>query len=86
MKPIFIAVADSMRNSFALPAHTLSALGTCHICRPDLIRSIPDAQLTDTVGAPALDPAPGSDRARVAAPRGDSDGREACEGARMTGR
>jgi hypothetical protein len=47
---------------------------TCHIRRAVLIRSAPDAQLAVAVGAPALDPAPGSDRARVVLPRRDGDG------------
>jgi hypothetical protein len=51
---------------------------TCHLRRAVPSHSAPDAQLAVAVGAPALDPAPGSDRARVAQPSGDGDGRDAC--------
>jgi hypothetical protein len=51
---------------------------TCHIRRSVLILVAPDPQLALPVVAPALDPAPGHDRAHVGRPRGD--GGETCEG------
>jgi hypothetical protein len=47
---------------------------TCHIRWADRVSPGPDAQLAVAVRAPALDPAPGSGRARVAPPHGDGDG------------
>ena len=46
--------------------------------RAGLIRSAPDAQLAFVIRAPALDPAPGHNHARVKIPQSDAVGREAC--------
>ena len=71
---------SSENEKTPLPPSNPPSLGTCHIRRAVLIRGAPDAQLAVIVGAPALDPAPGSDRARVARLRGDGDGVQACAG------
>ncbi len=54
---------------------------TRHIRRTRRIRPAADAQLPVAVGAPALDPAPAHNRARVVRSQGDGDGRggDACE-------
>ncbi len=53
--------------------------GTCYIGRLILMFVAPDPQLSDPVVAPALDRAPGGNRARVGRPRGYGDGGEACK-------
>jgi hypothetical protein len=70
-------------DPLSLPLYTSSPTppssgGTCNAPRAELMHVAPDAQLAFAVGAPALDPAPGSDRARVVQPSGDGDGRDAC--------
>ncbi len=52
----------------------LRASVTRHIRRTRRIRRAADAQLPVAVAAPALDPAPASNRARVRASQGDGDG------------
>ncbi len=47
---------------------------TRHIRRTGRIRSAIDAQLPEEVRAPALDPAPAHNRARVERSQGDGDG------------
>ncbi len=51
---------------------------TRHIRRTRRIRPAADAQLPVVVGAPALDPAPALNRARVVITQGDGDGEETC--------
>ncbi len=53
---------------------------TCHIHQSVLTFVGPDPQLAFPVIAPALDPAPDRDRARVSFPRGYGDGGETCDG------
>jgi hypothetical protein len=52
---------------------------TRHIRRTRRIRRAADAQLPEEVRAPALDPAPANNRARVEISQGDGDGGDACE-------
>jgi hypothetical protein len=53
---------------------------TRHFCRTrrDRILRPADAQLSVKVAAPALDPAPAHNRARVVPTQGDGDGRDGC--------
>ncbi len=54
--------------------------GTCNVRRAILTPLVaPDPQLAHAVVAPALDPAPDRDRARVETRRGYGDGGETCE-------
>ncbi len=52
---------------------------TRHIRRTRRIRPAADAQLPVPVVAPALDPAPALDRARVEPSQGDGNGGDSCE-------
>jgi hypothetical protein len=52
---------------------------TRHIRRTRRIRPAADAQLPVAVVAPALDPAPAHNRARVFLSQGDGDSGDACE-------
>ncbi len=51
---------------------------TRHVHQARRIRPAADAQLPVEVGAPALDPAPAHNRARVVRSQGDGDGGDVC--------
>ncbi len=59
-----------------LSLHASRLQRTCHIRRSVLILVAPDPQLAVVVVAPALDPAPGRNRARVVIPHGYGYGEE----------
>jgi hypothetical protein len=58
---------------------------TFHIHRAVLIRVAPDAQLAEVIVAPAFDPAPALDGARVGISQGDSDGGDTYKWGRAIG-
>jgi hypothetical protein len=60
--------------SLPLSSRAPTPYGTCHIRRSALTFVAPDPQLANKVRAPALDLAPGRDRARVVIPHGYGDG------------
>jgi hypothetical protein len=68
--------APPFGNRFSTHKHAR----TCpqgHVHRPKLIRRAPDAQLAVAVAAPALDGAPGHERARVLSSQDDGGGGDA---------
>ncbi len=79
---IFVALQPFPRLLRCPFTRTPAPRGTCHIRRSVLTFEAPDPQLAITVGAPALDPAPGRDRACVVSPRGYGDGGETWNGMR----
>jgi hypothetical protein len=70
----------SVSCMYPIPLHTRPPRCTCYVRRSVLILVAPDPQLAIPVGAPALDPTPGRDRARVFTPCSYGDGGETCEG------
>jgi hypothetical protein len=62
-----------------VPSLAPTPYGTCHIRRSVLTFVAPDPQLANIVEAPALDPAPGRDRARVVNPSGYGDDGDICK-------
>jgi hypothetical protein len=81
VRPLSISSrALHLNRSHAISRPLLLHYGTCHIRRSVLTFVVPDPQLAIIVVAPALDPTPGHDRARVNIPHGYGDGGETCEG------